>query len=72
MSDVISQINQTLARCQCGSKAIMRYEPGCTFIHCIGKGKTVAAIDDYQPEKLAAKWNGNFLEKKSCAESSNG
>ena len=69
MTDPIPAINQTLARCQCGLKAIMRYEPGCTYIVCLGEGKAVAAIDDYQPEKLAEKWNGKILEKKSCGES---
>jgi hypothetical protein len=72
MTDPIPAINQTLARCQCGSKAVMTYIPGCAYITCIGEGKTVAAIDDYQPEKLAEKWNANFLEKKDCAKSSNG
>ena len=70
MTDPIQAINQTLARCQCGSKAIMCYIPGCTYIVCIREGKTVAAIDDYQPVKLAEKWNRKFLEKKSCGESS--
>jgi hypothetical protein len=56
MTDTISELNKTLARCKCGSKAVMRYEPGCTFIHCIGEGKTVASIADWNPEQLAKQW----------------
>lgn len=56
MNDPIHEINLTLARCKCGSKAVMRYEPGCTFIHCIGEGETKAAIADWNPEKLAEEW----------------
>lgn len=59
MTDKISEINQTLARCKCGSKAVMKYDPGCTFIHCIAEGKTVASKPDWQAEQLADEWNSN-------------
>ena len=57
MTDPINEINKTLARCRCGSKAIMLYIPGCTYIHCIGEGVTKAALPDWEPERLAAEWN---------------
>ena len=57
MTDQIHELNKTLARCECGSRAVMRYEPGCTFVHCIAEGKTKAAVPEYQPERMAAMWN---------------
>ena len=56
MIDTITDINKTLARCKCGSRAVMRYDPGCTFIHCIDEGMTKAALPDWQPDELARRW----------------
>jgi hypothetical protein len=56
MTDPIHEINLTLARCQCGSRAVMRYEPGCTFIHCIAEGITKAALPDWQPDAMVEEW----------------
>lgn len=66
MTDPIQEINKTLARCKCGSKAVMRYEPGCTFIHCIGEGKTVAAVLDWNPEGMAEEWNAQEKPGSYC------
>lgn len=57
MTDEITEINRTLYRCDCGSRAVMRYDPGCTFIHCLAEGVTKSAAPDWQPEALAAEWN---------------
>lgn len=46
-----------LKRCSCGSKAVMKYEPGCTFIHCLKENATVLAAPDWCPTELAEKWN---------------
>jgi hypothetical protein len=42
--------------CRCGSRAVMRYEPGATYVHCIAEGITKAALPDWQPEKMADEW----------------
>jgi len=57
MTDTIHLINQSLARCRCGSRAVMRYEPGVTYIHCIAENETKAASGDWEPERLAREWN---------------
>ena len=46
-----------LKRCSCGSKAVMKYEPGCTFIHCLKENAAVLAAPDWCPAELAEKWN---------------
>jgi hypothetical protein len=56
MNNTIHELNKTLARCQCGSRAVMRYEPGSTYVHCIAEGITKAALPDWQPEWMAAEW----------------
>ena len=46
-----------LSRCKCGSKAVLHYVPGCTYIHCILERKTKMALPDSQPLELARVWN---------------
>lgn len=53
----LSELSKTLRRCQCGSVVYIKYEPGCTYIHCNGCAKTVASLDEWQPETLAKQWN---------------
>ncbi len=58
--DLISQLAQAsagLRRCRCGSRVVMAYEPGCTFIRCLAERKTVSALPDWQPKELAEAWN---------------
>lgn len=47
----------TLNRCRCGSKVVMAYEPGCTFIRCILEREDKLAVPDFAPEELERKWN---------------
>lgn len=56
-TDIIHELNHTLARCPCGSRAVMRYEPGCTYIYCIAESETKDATADWEPERLAREWN---------------
>jgi hypothetical protein len=57
MTADFTEASSTLARCKCGSKAIMRYDPGCTYIVCIAERETKLAISEWNPKKLAEKWN---------------
>lgn len=61
MTDTIHAINQTLSRCACGSRVVMRYEPGVTYIHCLTENETKAATADWEPEQLAREWNSGML-----------
>jgi hypothetical protein len=53
----LSNCSQGLSRCDCGGKVVMAYEPGCTFVHCIGEKVEKMALPDWQPKELLAKWN---------------
>ena len=49
--------SNSLNRCKCGSRAVMVYHPGCTYIHCIKESKTVFALPSWCPTELAREWN---------------
>ena len=49
--------SKSLHRCQCGSRVVMEYEPGCAYIDCVQEAKTFDAIADWNPERLATRWN---------------
>lgn len=53
----LTTASASLKRCRCGSKVVMHYRPGCTFIHCIGEKTPVLAKPDWQPTELAKEWN---------------
>ena len=55
--DRLRAASRSLRRCQCGSKVVMAYEPGCTFIRCLAERKDVATAPDFSPEQLAGEWN---------------
>jgi hypothetical protein len=44
-------------RCRCGSKMLVRYEPGITYILCIKENKPKMAVPDWDPTGLVEKWN---------------
>jgi len=49
--------SMSLEKCECGSKAVMGYHPGCTFITCIKEGVTKLCGPDWCPGSLAREWN---------------
>ena len=53
----IRKASRSLKRCPCGSAVVMHYDPGCTFIHCIGERSHKMAIHDWNPTDLADQWN---------------
>jgi hypothetical protein len=53
----LTQASASLKRCDCGSVAVMAYEPGCTFIRCLAEKETKMASPDFNPVALAAMWN---------------
>lgn len=53
----LSQASASLTRCDCGSIAVMAYEPGCTFIRCLAEKATKMASPDFHPVELARMWN---------------
>jgi hypothetical protein len=53
----IADASQSLRRCDCGARAVIAYEPGCTRIHCIGCKATKHALPDWQPTEIARQWN---------------
>lgn len=53
----ITQASMSLNRCACGSKAVMHYEPGCTYIRCLAERETKLSLPDWQPNELATLWN---------------
>lgn len=57
LTNELNTASRALNRCACGSKAVMRYEPGCTTIACIAERTTKAALPDWQPTALAHQWN---------------
>ena len=58
LNEVFANEAKQAHRCyDCGGKVLLRYAPGCTFIHCFKEGRSVAALPDWQPEELAQEWN---------------
>ena len=55
--DELNAASASLHRCPCGSKAIMQYEPGCTFITCLAERETKLSTPDWNPQQLAHDWN---------------
>lgn len=56
-----------LRPCDCGSRVIMSYEPGCTFIWCSAERRSVSALPDFEPENLAKLWNDSPTEARKPA-----
>jgi len=53
-----TEASHSLNRCSCcNGRAVMIYTPGCTYIHCIKKSKTMMALPDWCPLELRDKWN---------------
>jgi len=49
---------QDMQRCyDCGGKVLLRYAPGCTFIHCIKCRESKMALPDWEPSEIIRKWN---------------
>jgi len=49
---------QNMHRCyDCGGKVLLRYAPGCTFIHCIKCRESKLALPDWEPAEVIKKWN---------------
>jgi len=49
---------QRMQRCyDCGGKVLLRYSPGCTFIHCIKCRESKMALPDWKPAEVIRKWN---------------
>lgn len=57
LREQFAEASDCLARCQCGSKVIMRYEPGSTSIFCLGEKAGKMSVPDWDPEVLAEVWN---------------
>jgi hypothetical protein len=57
LHDEFQSASQSLKRCQCGSNAVMEYEPGCTFVYCLQEDLPVMVLPDWSPIELAEKWN---------------
>lgn len=53
----LSQAGASLRRCDCGSKAVMSYEPGCVYVFCLAEKTSKLALPDFQPKELARIWN---------------
>ena len=53
----MTKAKRTLKRCTCGSAVVMAYDPGVTFIRCLGEKKDVMALPDWSPTELAEQWN---------------
>lgn len=49
---------QHMQRCyDCGGKVLLRYSPGCTFIHCIKCRESKMALPDWKPAEVIKQWN---------------
>ena len=48
---------RSIVRCPCGSRVTMKYEPGVTFIYCLGERATKLTLPDWNPTELAKQWN---------------
>jgi len=57
LADQLTNASIRLKRCQCGSKAILHYEPGCTFVRCLAERETKLSLPDWQPNELEQLWN---------------
>ena len=58
LHEELTMASAGLRRCECGSVVVMAYEPGCTYIRCLAEKKTVMAEADWNPKRLAERWNG--------------
>lgn len=57
MESDLATANSNLARCQCGSKCVVSYEPGCTFVRCLAEKRDVLAMPDWAPLEISEEWN---------------
>ena len=59
--ELINEFNEAakrMRRCyDCGGKVLLRYSPGCTFIHCIKCRESKLALPDWKPAEVIRKWN---------------
>ena len=55
----LESAQKSLKPCSCGWPLVMRYEPGCTWLHCLKESRDVLALPDWQPTELARLWNKN-------------
>jgi len=53
----LEKASHSLERCDCGSRAVLRYEPGCTTIACIREREVKMSGPDWCPSQLAREWN---------------
>ena len=52
------EASQHMQRCyDCGGKVLLRYSPGCTFIHCIKCRESKMALPDWKPAEVIKQWN---------------
>ena len=52
------EASQRMQRCyDCGGKVLLRYSPGCTFIHCIKCRESKMALPDWKPAEVIKQWN---------------
>ena len=55
--------NRLLRACKCGCKPVLLYEPGLTSIACSGCGEVRSTLPDWQPERIAQRWNRGEWEQ---------
>jgi hypothetical protein len=58
LNEVFAKEAKQAHRCyDCGGKVLLRYAPGCTFIHCIKCRESKLALPDWEPAEVIRKWN---------------
>lgn len=58
LNQVFDEAAKSLDHCiDCGMKCILRYDPGVTYIYCLGCKATKRALPDWQPETITDEWN---------------
>lgn len=57
LNDEMRHCQYKLDPCHCGSRALLRYEPGCTYILCMREYKVKLSGPDWCPRELLEQWN---------------